>query len=445
MESQDDRYGNPESDQGRYALSDRIALTCAHVVNLALQRNELALTAPAAGTILTLSFPMLGNGELRQARILDWSSPGYDGLDCVVLELVEAAPSEAGQTILAIVPSEDIEDSHLLIYASRSQKHPGALLAARMLGEVGGRWAQLDMSGRSGVQPGYSGCAVWSREQRATVGMMVARGSETDGFTGYFLPAVRIADRFGKHFPKETRRLPLRRQISFTLVSVLLFGLMLFHFMAHTGSATTGLVPWAGGSKALAAFFGAHCFAIILGPYVMWHALMHARSFASRPWWQRVPSPFGNRSAANLNNTRLGASMVMLFLLLLPAAAQGVFLDQVFIDDGRRIVANTLEFSGISEDDAPWCAPLEGKWCQADGVGIWSFRLDGPYFDHAYQIVGECDTSGQCSMVTFFPLLHPTILFGGTLLAYGFLLLFVFALVFPWPFALTATQKNGGH
>jgi len=367
-----------------FLLSDRIALTCA----------QLALTPPAAGTILTLSFPMLGNGELRQARILDWSSPGYDGLDCVVLELVEAAPSEAGQTILAIVPSEDIEDSHLLIYASRSQKHPGALLAARMLGEVGGRWAQLDMSGRSGVP----------------------------------------------------RRLPLRRQISFTLVSVLLFGLMLFHFMAHTGSATTGLVPWAGGSKDLAAFFGAHCFAIILGPYVMWHALMHARSFASRPWWQRVPSPFGNRSAANLNNTRLGALMVMLFLLLLPAAAQGVFLDQAFIDDGRRIVANTERFAGISKDDATWCAPQEEKWCLADGVGIWSFRLDGPYFDHGYQIVGEtCGVSGPCQMVTFFPLLQPAILFGGTLLAYGFFFLFVFALVFPWHFALTATQKNGGH
>jgi len=94
---------------------------------------------------------MLGNGELRQARVLDWSSPGYDGLDCAVLELLETAPSEAGQTILAIVPSEDIEDSNLLIYASKSRKHPGALLAAQMLGEVGGRWAQLDMSGRSGV------------------------------------------------------------------------------------------------------------------------------------------------------------------------------------------------------------------------------------------------------------------------------------------------------
>jgi len=138
--------------------------------------------------------------------------------------------------------------------------------------------------------------------------------------------------------------------------------------------------------------------------------------------------------------------MVMLFLLLLPAAAQGVFLDQAFIDDGRRIVANTERFAGISKDDATWCAPQEEKWCLADGVGIWSFRLDGPYFDHGYQIVGEtCGVSGPCQMVTFFPLLQPAILFGGTLLAYGFFFLFVFALVFPWHFALTATQKNGGH
>jgi len=72
-------------------------------------------------------------------------------------------------------------------------------------------------------------------------------------------------------------------------------------------------------------------------------------------------------------------------------------------------------------------------------------RFDGPYFDHAYQIVGECDTSGQCTMVTFFPLLQPTILFGGTALAYGFFFLFVFAVFFPWPFTLTAVRKDEGR
>jgi len=275
--------------------------------------------------------------------------------------------------------------------------------------------------------------------------MMVARGSESDGFTGFFLPAARIVARFGEYFPKEIRRLKLRRQVAFTLSALLLFGLMLVHYMAHTGSSTTWLAPWASGSKDLAAFFGAHVFAVFLGPYVMWYALMHARSFAGRPWWQRVPSPFGKSSAANLNNTRLGAFIVMLFLLILPAYSQGMFLDQTFLDDGRKIVANTKRFSDIPVDDDTWCVPQEEKWCQADGVGIWSFRLERPYFNHAYQIVGGCESSGRCSMVTFFPLLQPAILFGVTSLAYGFFFLFIYALAFSWPFRLTAAQRDGGE
>ena len=64
----------------------------------------------------------------------------------------------------------------------------------------------------------------------------------------------------------------------------------------------------------------------------MWNALCHARSFALRPWWQRVPVAFGSRTSKVFDNTQLGAISVVIFLMLLPSLAQGRFLDDVFFD-----------------------------------------------------------------------------------------------------------------
>ncbi len=414
-------------------LTDRIALTCAHVVNSALGKPVRHTEAPADSEWIDLAFPIVAGTHIRKARVLDWSPPGKDGLDCAVLELEEPAPPDAGRTMLAVVRPEDSEGNELSVYGSLAPNHPGAHLSAQLLGEVGARWSQLDVKGRFGIQPGFSGGAVWNRQQRASVGMVVARETGKGGITGYFLPAERIVARFGQFFPSELRETRLKRQISFSAISVLLFALMLIHYLANRGDAALVLVPWATRSKDLAAFFGAHCFAVFLGPYVMWHVQQHARSFALRKWWRRVPTLLAGQTAAMLDNTRLGALMTVLFLVFLPAYAQGVFLDKLFFEE-RRIVVNVNRFDGLSEQDCIWKVPDDQKWCTVDGVGVWSFRAESPYFNHAYQIVGTCTQEGRCQMVTFFPFLQPAILFTATAFAYLWFFMFLYALIRPWPY-----------
>ncbi|MBU0792158.1 MAG: trypsin-like peptidase domain-containing protein, partial [Gammaproteobacteria bacterium] len=240
-------------------------LTCAHVVNVALGRNEYEKSGPASDALVTVSFPILEDAKRMQARVLGWSPPGTAGLDCAVLELTAPAPEPVGISILSVVPGDDLLDDTMSLYGSLEQGHPGAHVTAQVQGVVGAQWSQLTVNGPRGIREGFSGSGVWARDQRATVGMAVAMQAGTGGIVGYFLSAERIAEKFGAVIPViERRKISLRRQRSFTLVSLVLFYSLLSHFLASGGSATNGLVPWADGSKRLAAFFGVHFFAIIL-------------------------------------------------------------------------------------------------------------------------------------------------------------------------------------
>jgi len=421
--------GSPPRHVGMgFLLTDKIAVTCAHVINEALPDRETLEDSrqPEHGEVILLSFPILSDEGQLQARVVGWSQPLHPGIDCAILELKEPAPNEVGVAILSVVPATELERAPVSVFGTLEPTHPGAHLSGHLLGPVNARWAQIDIDGRFGIQPGYSGGGVWSTDQRAVIGMNVARQTDKDGIVAYFLPAERIAEKFGGIIPVEIRRLPLRRQTSFTFVATLLFVLVLLHHLANRAPAAATLVPWTGSDALHAAFLGSHVFAIILGPYVMWHAMMHARSFARRPWWQRVPSVYGFRSAAMLDNTPIGALMVTLFLLVLPAVGQGHFLFQSLL--GKQSVEAYL---GKFEGTKGWCLPQNENWCGADGVGIWSFRRDLPYGGDDYRLVGGCSDE-DCKTVTFFPFWQPALLFLSTAIAYSFLAGFIYALFRPW-------------
>lgn len=413
-----------------FLLTNKIAVTCAHVTNEALpDRNALEdSTQPENGDVILLSFPILSDERQLQARVVGWSQPLHPGIDCVILELEEPAPDEVGVAILSVVPATELERAPVSVFGSLKLANPGAHLSGHLLGPVNARWGQINIDGRFGIQPGYSGGGVWSSDQRSVIGMIVARQTQKDGIVAYFLPAERIVDSFREIIPVEIRRLSLRRQASFTFVAGILFLLVLIHFLHNRVPEAAALAPWAGGDDLHAAFLGSHVFAIIMGPYVMWHAMMHARSFARRPWWQRVPSVYGFRSAAMLDNTRLGAFLVTLFLLILPAYGQGHFLFQSILGD-QRVVVNLAEFGGAKG----WCLPQNDNWCGVNGVGVWSYRSDLPYGGDDYRLVGGCSDE-HCKTVTFFPLWQPSLLFLSTAIAYSFLAGFIYALFRPWPY-----------
>lgn len=415
-------------------LSPTRLLTCAHVVNAALDRDQYEISAPDPEALVTVSFPILDNALEMKARVLDWSAPGTAGLDCTVLELTQPAPKSVGISILSVVPGEDLLDDTMSLYGSLEVGHPGAHVTAQVQGVVGAQWSQLTVNGPRGIRHGFSGSGVWARDQRATVGMAIAIQEGAGGSVGYFLSAARIAERFGALIPVEIRKISLRRQRSFTMVSTILFVLLLAHFLASSGSASSSLVPWADESKRLAAFFGVHCFAIILGPYVMWHALHHARSFALRKWWMRVPAFTIGHRADMLDNTPWGAGAVVLFLLALPAIGQTSMMRKTFFDD-HRIYTNVNKLKVKDTPEIRDCNPYDLKWCIHENVGTWAFLFRTPYFDDAYRYGDRCVDTTSCKLVTYFPTLQPLVLFAGTGVGLTWFLMFLYALFRQWPYS----------
>ena len=412
-------------------LDDRTILTCSHVLNLCLPNRDIGEKhSPDSGSCFELSFPILDDGQIANARLKSWSPPAPYGLDCAVLTLEEVAPKNAGRAILSVIERDSVLDDPLSVYGSLENGHPGAHLRARLSGVVGSAWTHMEVEGQHGVQQGFSGGAVWDLKQRTVVGMLVARAVGSQGLTAYFLSADRIAAEFGDELPIEIRRIPLRRQRWFTGIAILLFVLMLVHFLANRSSEFAQLLPWAKGDRHLAAFFGLHFFAVILGPYVMWSALSQARSFALRPWWQRVPPAFGGQAADSLDNTKLGALAVIFFLMLLPIYAQGFFLERVLIFPSSgmsEVYVDTSRFGGAEE-----CGQA---FCRHTGAGIWSFITDGPYLDYAYQISGQdvCSDGGRCT-ITFFPLLQPLVLLLMSIVSFGLFFYCMYALIFSQPY-----------
>lgn len=424
-------------------VTPRLVVTCAHVVNVCLGCASFRAERPGSQASIDVSFPILGDKETFAATVVDWSPPGSAGVDCAILRLHEDAPAAAGLTILSLIEGDTIRDDPFSVYGSPEPRDPGKHLAAKLTGAVGAKWIQLDIDGDGSVQPGYSGGAVWDRYQQAAVGMLIARRTESGGTTAYFLPANRIVEHMRHGLPVEVRRVPQRRQRSFTATAVLLFLLMLAHFLANRQRDGLDL-PWTHDDRTLAAFFGLHCFALFLGPYVMWNALTHARSFAARPWWQRVPVAFGTKSSRVFDNTRLGAFAVIVFLLVMPAVAQARFLDHIFFADTDVYALKR----GFPDTARAWIACADGQdWCRHPDAGLWSIIAWSPFFDHAYQIAGMDRTCGDTScMVTFFPILQPALLWTGSLATLILFALFIVALIRPWPYsARSVPNTNKGN
>lgn len=402
-----------------FLVAADLVVTCAHVVNACLQRDMLCVDQPSDKDLVSLSFPIVGDRIQGQARVIGWEPPGENGIDCAILRLTHPSPPEVGFTLLSVIERRDMRKDDLSVYGSLEPHHPGTHVSASLSGNVAVGWTQLNIEGQGRIKPGFSGGAIWNYDQRAAIGMVVARPTDHDGTIGYFLSAERITKAFGRLVPVEVRRIPLRQQRWFSCIALLLFGLMLLHFLAERSAEMRAIVPWAGENNYFAAFFGMHMFPIFLGPFVMWTAWLHAVSFRLRPWWQRVPALFGWRPAASLDNTRLGALAVLLFLLILPAYAQGHFVRKALLADTRVYVDRTY-FPNADKTKFHSCRSMAERVCQHKAAGLWSVINFDAYFDYAYRIAPPGHDVAP-PVKTLFPVLQPLLVIGFTLFAYTYL------------------------
>ncbi|WP_034088893.1 WD40 repeat domain-containing protein [Streptacidiphilus albus] len=177
-------------------IGEREVVTCAHVINAALERDPRDQDVPA--DIIELSFPLIANAMRRQARIIRWFPPtpsGVAGDDLAVLQLIDALPRGAAPVSIDPTAPSSGRVVDVFGYPGVPPRPDGAWVAAVVRGLVGGGRLQLDGGEGSAlrVQPGFSGSPVIDRASGGFIGLLVAAPQGRSGDRdSYAISASRI-------------------------------------------------------------------------------------------------------------------------------------------------------------------------------------------------------------------------------------------------------------
>lgn len=198
------RHGGPESSlvaiesaDGEivgcgFLVSDRLVLTCAHVVNAAVGAQPDERVRPAQQVIA--EFPLVAAGQTMRATVQTWVPIEADATgDIALLHLADPPPAAAEPVRLATTP--DTWDHPFRTYGF-PRGYPGGLWASgRILGRQRHGWVQLEDVKAAGaaVERGFSGAAVYDEQLHAVVGMVVAQDLHESNKIAFMLPADTLA------------------------------------------------------------------------------------------------------------------------------------------------------------------------------------------------------------------------------------------------------------
>jgi Trypsin-like peptidase domain len=147
-------------------VAGRAVVTCAHVVNTALGRDQREQAQPEA--TVQVEFPLLPRAPVRTARVACWAPPslvGAGGGDVAGLALNEDAPTGAAPARLAATAVAPGARLRVFGYPGTPPRDTGAWVDLDLKGEVGGQLIQVESRGDQTIkaQPGYSGSpSFWS-------------------------------------------------------------------------------------------------------------------------------------------------------------------------------------------------------------------------------------------------------------------------------------------
>jgi 3',5'-cyclic AMP phosphodiesterase CpdA len=172
-------------------LAERdVILTCAHVVNVALGRDDRSQEMPESA--VAVAFPLLegSGGPAISAQIERWLPPprvGAAGDDIALLRLTGAPPSGAVPASLATTQPRAGQVVDVFGYPQTPRRSGGGWVPALVRGPVAGGRLQLDAAPGAAlqIQPGYSGGPVRDRESGRVIGMVAAApaaGSVRDAY-----------------------------------------------------------------------------------------------------------------------------------------------------------------------------------------------------------------------------------------------------------------------
>jgi Trypsin-like peptidase domain/WD domain, G-beta repeat len=190
-----------------FVVGDRHIVTCAHVVNTALGREQKSQDKPGAADQIRVEFPMLGDAEgapSRTCRVRAWAPPPLSGLsggDVAGLDLVgEGLPTRAG--VARLIDAAATRDTAVQVFGypgDPPRQERGAWSGLVLRGAVGGGVIQLDVDKDSAIraQPGYSGSPAVISDVAggdAVIGMLAIAGRDEVTRDAYAIPISRLVD-----------------------------------------------------------------------------------------------------------------------------------------------------------------------------------------------------------------------------------------------------------
>jgi WD40 repeat protein len=177
-------------------IGAREIVTCAHVVNAALERDLDSRAVPAEPVEIT--FPLTGGRWPIKVRVAQWFPPTPDGEvnDDLAVLLLGRTPNGAVPARLAAGAYRPGHGADVFGYPGVPPRPDGSWVPVAVRGVVGGGLLQLDASSSAAlrVQPGFSGGPVIDSETGEVIGLLQTappvRSGDRDS---YAIPAGRIA------------------------------------------------------------------------------------------------------------------------------------------------------------------------------------------------------------------------------------------------------------
>jgi len=427
------RFLKPDglSHAGMGILVDRRRIvTCAHVVNTALGRDQYATDTPVDKACV--NFPLSSSTrKIIAGTVVSWKPVGGEPEDIAVLELSEDAPTDVGFAVLTHFEAS-LQDNPLKIFgiASGSSNH----VDVKYQGLTASFEAQID--GHPGaatfVERGYSGAGVWDAKLGAFIGMVraVAAGGKR---IAYLTPVISLQAACPS-LPVERRELSPTFRRTWTIASVAFFMATFYFFGANL---------WWDKSNhpQLAAFFGMHLYPFV-GALIGWLLLSHARNFKFHPWSTRVPGIIGLNHESGSPEEKNWAALFLIVLVAFPVYAQGHFLSQFHTEGHVYLYPKDFGFKPhdlqalIKPGDGLAClrGPLENGTAKCRHPTADLYRIAQPkpgykggYWKNAYHY-GDYRGSGRQS-ASFWPILQPVVVIALsilTLVLNAWAVLFVF-------------------
>lgn len=168
-----------------FLVTDRFALTCAHVVAAALGTEDDA--RPPVGAEVLLDLPLLGPAQVgAKARVDQWFPALSSGAgDVAVLRLDVPL---AGARPVRLVEVDDVWGHPVRAYGLPDGRPGGVWHSGVLRHRQANGWVQADLVGDGyRVSPGFSGGPVWDDELAGVVGMVaVAESGEPP--VSYLIP-----------------------------------------------------------------------------------------------------------------------------------------------------------------------------------------------------------------------------------------------------------------